>query len=259
MRLWAMSDLHLDVRKTVAPFVLPDPRPACDVVVIAGDIREDMSKGIKWVAAQDFGVPVVVVGGNHEWYRNTRDKGLAKGLTEAAKHPNIHLLQDDFVDIGGVRFIGATLWTDYLLDGEGHREIAMLMAEQMMNDHRAIRLARADYRPWLPRDCAQEHQISAAYIKLQLSVGGFDGPRVVVTHHAPSYKSIDPRYVSSAINGAFASNLDHLVDKADLWLHGHVHHTKDYRIGDGRVVCNPRGYVGFGEQSGFDPVLTIDV
>jgi hypothetical protein len=82
--------------------------------------------------------------------------------------------------------------------------------------------------------------------------------KVVVTHHAPSRKSIGPEYLGSALNSVFASNLDHLVDRADLWVHGHVHNRCDYTIGDGRVACNPRGYAGM-EWSGFDPSLVVEV
>jgi hypothetical protein len=30
-----------------------------------------------------------------------------------------------------------------------------------------------------------------------------------------------------------------------LWTHGHTHEDFDYHIGSTRVVCNPRGYVGY--------------
>lgn len=253
-----MSDLHIDVGHNTRPFAMPDPRPDHDVVVIAGDIREDMKKGVTWIANNGFTKPVIYVGGNHEFYRSSRDRGLEKAQAEAAKHPNIHILQDSCVDIGGVRFIGATLWTDYKLMRADNQQLAMLTAESNMNDHRLIRFARGNYRPWLAKDCLAEHEQSRRYIDLMLGEP-FDGPRVVVTHHAPAMKSIDPRFWGDLLNAAFASHLDELIDRADLWIHGHVHHAHDYRMGDGRVVCNPRGYVGFGEQSGFDPSLVIEL
>ena len=40
------------------------------------------------------------------------------------------------------------------------------------------------------------------------------------------------------------SDLTPLVQKADLWLHGHVHDSFDYSdVGWCRVVANPAGYV----------------
>jgi hypothetical protein len=65
---------------------------------------------------------------------------------------------------------------------------------------------------------------------------------VVLTHHAPHPDSIHARFAGSPVNGAFVSDLTELVAQADLWLHGHVHDSFDYRVGRCRVVANPRGY-----------------
>lgn len=74
-------------------------------------------------------------------------------------------------------------------------------------------------------------------------------PVIVITHHLPSYKSIHPKYSHlSDTNGAFASNLDDLVKLSYMWMHGHTHTSFDYKIGDTRVICNPRGYC----KQGFD-------
>jgi hypothetical protein len=34
-----------------------------------------------------------------------------------------------------------------------------------------------------------------------------------------------------------------MVDQVDVWCHGHMHNSSDYTVGDGRVLCNPRGYL----------------
>jgi Icc-related predicted phosphoesterase len=260
MRLWIFSDLHIDVCHSDAHFAfhLPEERPEHDAVVIAGDIREHMVKSVRWIANNGFTKPVIFVAGNHEFYRTERDRELEKALEEAARYPNIHVLQDSHVDVGGVRFIGSTLWTDYRLDGEGWREMAMHAASDMMNDHRLIRLASAGYRRWLPKDCAAEHERSVAYIKAMLDLPT-ELAKVVITHHAPSKRSIGLEHIGSTLNPAFASNLDHLVHRAALWVHGHVHNRSDYTIGDGRVLCNPRGYATNGEWSGFDPSLVVEI
>jgi predicted phosphodiesterase len=260
MRLWIFSDLHIDVCHNDAryDFRLPEDRPEHDVVVIAGDIREGMAKSVRWIANNGFIKPVIFVAGNHEFYRTERDRELEKALKEAALYHNIFVMQDSHVDIDGVRFVGATLWTDYRLDGDRWRELAMHAARDMMNDHHLIRLASAGYRRWLPKDCAAEHERSVAYITSMLDLS-CELAKIVVTHHAPSKKSIGPDHIGSALNPAFASNLDHLVDRADLWVHGHVHNCSDYTIGDGRVVCNPRGYPTNAEWSGFDPSFVVEI
>lgn len=268
-KLWIWSDLHLDVgyRNKKVPFRF-EAIPECDVIVVPGDVCENMEVGVEWIdtCRREFGRPIIYVGGNHEFYRTTRDGSLMKARGRAANmlcsshHRSgcnlVHVLQDGVSVVAGVRFLGCTLWTDYRLDGEAWQVPAMLNAEKMMTDHEAIRYAAGGYRPWLPKDCLIEHENSINWLKLCLEKP-FDGPTVVVTHHAPSSKSIHPQFRGSLLNGAYASNLDHLVDRATLWVHGHVHHRFDYEIGDGRVVCNPRGYPD--EQTGFDPALVIEV
>jgi calcineurin-like phosphoesterase family protein len=86
-----------------------------------------------------------------------------------------------------------------------------------------------------------DHEQSRRWIEDQLALP-YAGKTVVVTHHGPSARSIHPRYLGEPVNAAFVSELDGLVEKADLWLHGHVHDSFDYMVGDCRVVANPRGY-----------------
>ncbi len=92
-----------------------------------------------------------------------------------------------------------------------------------------------------PQDTLNDHLASRAWLADELE-RPFDGLTVVITHHAPHVLSIHPRHAGSALNAGFASDLTRLLHKADLWLHGHVHDSFDYRIGKCRVVANPAGY-----------------
>lgn len=260
MRLLIWSDLHIDVAPDKAPFIIPDKLPAHDAIILAGDTCERLSRGISWIAAGNLNEkPVIVVPGNHCYYHTTRDDEMEKARKEVAKHKNIHLLQDQHVDIDGVRFIGSTLWTDYLLYGEPYQYQCYTAADSTMNDHRLIKIASKGYSRFRTKDAYEEHCVSRDYIAAELDKP-FDGPKIVVSHHLPSAKSLDnERFAGDILNAAYASNLDHLVDKATLWIHGHCHKRSDYRIGDGRVICNPRGYVGYGEKTGFDPGLVVEV
>ena len=91
----------------------------------------------------------------------------------------------------------------------------------------------------------------------------FDGPTVVITHHAPSSKSIHPRFADSLLNACFVSDAEWLVNgtRVALWIHGHVHDSFDYVLNGARVLCNPRGYAknGVNENARFDPRLVVDV
>lgn len=258
MKLWVFSDLHVDANER-KPWAIPDRMPECDAIIIAGDICEKLHKGIAWIAAGNLNEkPVIVVPGNHCFYHTTRDGEMEKARAEAAKHTNIHLLQDETVVLDGVRFVGATLWTDYLLYGEPYRWQAYTAADSAMNDHRLIKIAAKHYSRWRTKDAYEEHCVSRDYIAGELEKP-FDGPTIVVTHHLPSAKSLDhERHAGDILNAAYASNLDHLVAKTTLWVHGHTHICNDYKIGDARVICNPRGYVAYGEKTGFDPALVVE-
>lgn len=67
---------------------------------------------------------------------------------------------------------------------------------------------------------------------------------IIVTHHAPSLRSIPKSYRTDSLSAAYASHLDSFVESsgAKLWIHGHIHTQQDYMIGNTRVICNPRGY-----------------
>lgn len=69
-------------------------------------------------------------------------------------------------------------------------------------------------------------------------MAGPHGPPTTRPARAPwnAYKDDDG-------NPAYASDLEPILlsRKPDLWVHGHVHNSNDYRIGTTRVVSNPKG------------------
>lgn len=252
LRLWVMSDLHLDINWKF-PFAMPEPRPAHDAVVIAGDIGEGLAAGVGWIAAQRLNaVPVIYVAGNHEFYARDRFDELVAGRNAAAQHRNIHILERDELTIGNIRILGCTLWTDYTLYGDA--EQAMRDAGKFLSDHAAI---SNNGRRWTPYDARAEHSASRDWLASRLQAE-HSGATVVVTHHLPTEQSVAPRFRANRITPAFASNLDHLVGEADVWIHGHTHAAFDYRLGKCRVVNNPRGYLTR-EQTGFRNDLIVEV
>jgi Icc-related predicted phosphoesterase len=88
---------------------------------------------------------------------------------------------------------------------------------------------------------------------------------VVVGHHTPSFQSAHPMYKNEYLmNGGYHSELSEFIldhPQIKLWTHGHIHHCFDYRIGETRIVCNPRGYVsdGYSEDSGWNPNIILEV
>lgn len=251
MLAWIFSDLHVDANAH-SPWVLPRPRPDHDVVIIAGDICEGLARGVNWIAAQALNAkPVIYVAGNHEYYGFDFDDERAAGKTAAAEHPNIHVLDRDAIEVDGVLFLGATLWTDYGLFGEDAVAAAQLKAEHTMSDHRLI---LRDGHRWRAVDALEEHLTSRRWLEARLE--NHAASSVVVTHTAPSLKSIAPRYQHELVTTGFASNLDDLIVRGPkMWVHGHTHIGCDYRHGACRVVNNPRGYAAAGEDAGFEQSL----
>lgn len=233
MKLGILSDLHL--RPTG---MQPRPRVDADVMVLAGDISVGKA-GIAWSRAT-FSCPVIYVPGNHEYYGRNIDT-LDVELRQACAGSQVHVLQNDVIVIDGVRFVGCTLWTDFALygDAQGHAAEAWLS----LNDYRVITSDRGGAIK--PSEILQRHQASIAFLERTLAEP-FAGTTVAVTHHAPSARSVAPRFQGDALSPAFVSNLDRLVERsgAALWIHGHVHDTFDYVIGKTRVLCNPKGYAG---------------
>jgi len=241
-----LSDLHTEF----GPFSVPDV--GADVLVLAGDIGVG-DRGLAF-AGQAADIPVIYVPGNHEFYR--QDLSLLAEL-RAATPPPVHLLDNDEVQIGGVRVLGAVLWTDFALFGEVERELAMLRAAMMMND---FHLIAEEGSAFTPAAAYRRHKASRAWLEERLAEP-FAGPTVVVTHHAPSARSVPGRYAGDLLSAAYASDLEALIGRYQprLWIHGHTHTSYDYRIAATRILCNPRGYFPQALNPDFDPALVVEV
>jgi predicted phosphodiesterase len=261
MRLLILSDLHIELWKDNAPNIdLEGTQP--DVVILAGDIHTG-TKGITWAEQVFPNLPVIYVSGNHESYGSNLDDVEAALMGANATSPNVRYLNQTETIIGNVRFLGATLWSDFRLFPEEQidRYSAMMEAEASMNDYRRIRLAKKGYRKLRAADTAYFHAQQRLWLTKQLALP-FSGKTVVVTHMAPSFLSVSPQYANDAVSACYASRLDGLVEQADLWVHGHMHETFDYQIGKGRVVCNPRGYKtrsGAAENPNFTPSFVVNL
>ena len=169
----------------------------------------------------------------------------------------IHVLSSgQSVVIGATRFVGATLWTDFGLADDRYASEAW--AAKHMPEYQRVR--RADGALIWPADTSAAHRQHRVAIEAVLSTP-HAGPTVVITHHAPSAKSIAGAV--DIADAAFASNLEAMITRHQptLWVHGHVHQHCDYLIGNTRVLANPRGYQGdeWGEDSGFVEDLVVEV
>ena len=254
-RIHLLSDLHCEF----APFGIPEGIDA-DFTVLAGDICNSARLHPWGDAAGTFGRSVVMVAGNHDFWGSTIDGGLAE-MREAAAAGGAFFLENDAIVLCGSRLLGCTLWTDYRLgsDHPEQREWQMAECARSMNDHRRIGVAAEGNAPFQPRHAEALHLASAAWLDAELAKP-FPGPTVVVTHHCPSLRCIDPR-LFDAVSSAFASDLEQLVLRRapDLWICGHTHHNVDFRVGRTRVLSNQRGYASTAHPpaGGFDPRAVV--
>jgi Icc-related predicted phosphoesterase len=253
MKLHIVSDLHL----SRGPLSLP--ANDADVVIAAGDIARPQ-EAVAWL--QTLHKPVLYVAGNHEFYGASMAGSRAE-LRQRCAGSNIRFLDNDETVLDGVRFLGTTLWTDFMLFGEGDaRAKAMREAVGFMYDFRVIRYGLAGQRVFTPADSAALFAINVRWLERKLAEP-HAGRTVVITHHAPSPRSIHPRFADSPLNACFASDAERLIDarKSCLWVHGHMHDSFEYIVNGVRVVCNPRGYAkgDVNENVRFDPNLVIEV
>lgn len=266
MKIHVLSDLHLEF----VPW--PDETDVnsidADVTVLAGDIDTGL-RGLDW--ARKINRPVIYVMGNHEFYGRPMGEFLL-AARDNVRGTNVHFLEDSGVTIAGVRFVGATLWTDFQLFGAKQHANVVAQSKRLITDYREIYVTRRAALAWSdgsdssriadllnPCRAAKLHTRSRAFIEQELNAEPRTAPVVVVTHHAPSQRSLLSTAPSHAWHAAYASHLDALVCNADLWIHGHVHRKLDYRVGDTRVVCNPRGYRDSEVVTGFDPYFTVEI
>ena len=262
MKLAVYSDLHLETMRRHPEYaVVPTPVDDNATIILAGDIHSG-TKGVEALALRGAGH--IYVPGNHEYYDHDVEV-LDNQLLEAGERLGIHVLQRKSVIIDNVRFLGTTLWTDFMIQ-PAWRYGAELVAKAFLPDFRKIRHRG---KVLSPQAAVYLHEQNIAWLIAELQQP-FDGKTVVITHHAPHPNSIHPRFQLSPINAAFVSDLTPTLAMCDLWIHGHMHDSFDYRLDNEkqtRVLVNPRGYLRKApkgkpaqfENAFFDPTLTINV
>jgi Icc-related predicted phosphoesterase len=248
MKIQVLSDLHIEF----APFKMN--QTDADIVVLAGDIHIG-SKGVEWALENIKNCPVLYTLGNHEYYGASYPK-LVNKLKHIAKGTNISVLENDSILIENTLFIGCTLWTDFELFKDFRK--ASYHALESMNDFKRIRIDPR-YSKISPLDIAIIHKKSLKWMEEQINSNNNE-KLVVITHHAPSEKSIPHKYKNDSLSPAYASNLDCLIinSNIDLWIHGHVHDQLNYSIANTKIVCNPRGYPDE-ENCLFNPKMIVEV
>ena len=240
------------IDRIIDKLILPEIRGEKEqLLILAGDIGSVkclpiLSKFIDNISKRFK--EVLYIPGNHEPYRGDINTYLKKIALSLKDFDNVHF-NDKFIYVSGVQtFRLATLWSDF----DNKNEISMILARDSMNDYHIINDGDSVMRP------SKTLEIHKKHLKFLANCEEGD---VIITHHLPSFKSIDPSFKESLLNGSYASNLEGLIldKKPSLWIHGHTHAAQDYKIGDTRIICNPRGYGTQHLSNGYNNKLVIEV
>jgi Icc-related predicted phosphoesterase len=251
-RVRLYSDIHLEF----GDFRIPElPEDSETILVLAGDIGDYVSTYVLVEDCCDRFRDVVYVLGNHEYYGSEYYQVQAAWRNVERVIKNFHYLENQTVELGDLRFIGSTMWTDM----NNSNPFTLWHVRQRMSDHRLIKIGD---RNLVPEDIVNIHKESLDFIEKQLQ-NPFNGSTIVVTHHSPSRTLVAERFKGQELNYAFHADCDRLMYEyePDFWFYGHTHDAMDTMIGNTRVMSNPRGYVKYEnpELIGFDSTHFIDI
>jgi len=288
MKIAVCSDLHLEF----GAVTLENPGDV-DVLILSGDIcvaRDLMEHDPLGIV--DFGKSsryhtffqncgkefphVLYVVGNHEHYHGDFKDTISVLKSRLAYIDNLYILDREIFELNDTVFVGGTLWTDMNKEDP----LTLHAIRSMMNDFRCVDNSNrvVNYKTYddvenpdkptfrtrpaifCPEDAVEDHKKMLGYIKHIYTDMAPWKQMVVVGHHTPSHSSCHPRYKKDDLmNGGYHSDLsEFILDRPGikLWTHGHTHELFDYMIGTTRVVCNPRGYIGY-EQLADDFKLKV--
>ena len=269
MNIQLMSDIHLEFGGMELP--------GGDILLLAGDIcvadclrneRTDKDAIVHRKQCDDFFHTecrkynaVYYIMGNHEHYTGMFHD-TADILRNYLAGTNVHLLDKQHVIINDWVLFGGTMWTNY----RRANPMSMNVAHRSMTDHECIRMPAepSGYRPqFRPDDALVEHGLFVESLTKCIDEHALGMQKMIVmSHHAPSYRSIHKQYAGSLTNDAYASDLEDFIISSPhikYWFHGHMHDSMDYMVEGCRVVCNPRGYYGHYLNPEFNTDLVLEL
>ncbi|KAG5183138.1 Metallo-dependent phosphatase-like protein [Tribonema minus] len=246
MRIHVVSDVHLEYGG--APPFSSLVAAEADVLVLAGDIAAATCPELPdFVArASEIYERVLYVPGNHEYYHSSNSMAEMRACLRAALDPfgNVTLLDDDVAEIGGVKFVGSTLWSRVPADSE-------LEVSRCVNDYRFV---RAKCRPISPCETTELHAESVDFLRRHC-----DADSVVITHHCPrTRKTSHPRYDGSSASCAFATDVS-LPRMPRLWVSGHTHFNHDFQEPQGGTRFLSNQYRNENWRLPHSPTMTLEI
>lgn len=261
IKIRVVSDLHIDVNtnilQSVPVFGFEDELDTTDLLLIAGDTsgsKQVTDYYLSKLQSKNTTCYIACIGGNHLGYDRLDSDTLGNTkeciniyLRDKYKTAPVYFLENDYIDFNGYIIIGCTLYSNFNL--YNNTELAKNNSEYHINDFKYVTTYDDEYdciRPVTSDDYIKWFNKSLQYIS-NICKQHSNKKIIVLTHFAPSIQSIDNKYVGNILNPYYCTDLEDFIKENNnikLWVHGHVHSSFDYNIGDTRVICEPYGYYG---------------
>lgn len=255
------SDLHFEMRGGLRASPETYPKRAAPILVIAGDLYPAGAPEFKEIlrrVAEPYEMTLYIPG-NHEFYGYKGEmKTLERKIADTANSLNrVFCLNQKSLDIAGITFIGATMWTD------PPKEL-WSSCTSLFNDYHSIK--QENGTPYTPEKLYSVHKRHGKFLEKALSQSKKNpqcNGAVIVTHHAPDRRlSLE---TASRPKGLFpfyfASDMKSMVDDpyVKVWCHGHSHESHCVRLEPWGPIfaSNAKGYPG--EKTGYTNAACISL
>jgi len=249
MNILILSDLHNEFLKNKPDGYHPNWSGSisiteADVVVLAGDI-DIGTNGVEWAIKESKRLekPIIYVAGNHEYYKNELNS-IKEEIHHLTRNTEVSFLDPGVVEYEYVRFIGATLWTDYKVFPRATQSENMNAVGKALRDHIDISICEnGTKRYFTPEDALALHEKDLEFIINELEKP-FTGKTVVVTHHGPHVSCQHKDFNLAPISTGFHSDLSRIIDEypIDVWIYGHTHSNMNEKVGNTQIISNQAGY-----------------
>ncbi len=247
VKIFCLSDLHLEQYSSAKELFdqIVDKLPTADILILAGDVgnpcdkphRQNYIEILKLFKTRYTNI--ILVAGNTEYYsENKRDILTTQfALRDIAYQCGVHFLERDSIQLCGVICYGTTLWTAINTYTSNAPEITNIFPK------------RIDY--------LEEFMASYTWLKntllYNLNHPSTGTKQIVITHHLPTDRGINLKYVNHYNNSAYYTcimqNLK--LDNVVCWFGGRIHESADIQIDKTRLIVNP---IGFRDEKRFTPI-----
>lgn len=252
MKLQYCSDLHLEFKEN-KKFIKDNPlKPKGDILLLAGDIVPfaiiDREKDFFDFCSDNF-KHTYWIPGNHEYYSS--DASFRSGRLNESIRSNITLLNNEVIELEGVKIIFTTLWSHISSKNQWY-------IQRRLSDFHVIKFDEGNFTP---RHYNQMHEDSLDFLSTAMAKK-FKGKTIVVSHHVPTFLNYPEQYKGDVVNEAFAIELFDKIErsKIDFWIYGHHHcNIPQFKIGETTLLTNQLGYVVNNEHGAFNPEAIINL